>query len=238
LTNSYTIYTCGDHAVSISFGNIINRTINEKLMSLYKQLIVMEIDGVKDIISAYTTLTVVYDIEKIKQQTEESAYSFISHKIEDALKETATAQINKTLVEIPVCYDKDFAPDLERISEIKQLSIDEIINIHTSETYYVYMLGFLPGFAYMGSIDEKIATPRLEKPRINIAAGSVGIAGHQTGIYPLDSPGGWNIIGRTPLALFDATREQPCLLAPGNMVKFVPISKATFEQLKHEHPNY
>jgi len=141
-------------------------------------------------------------------------------------------QTKNKVIEIPVCYDKDFGIDLERVAQHTQISIHEIIQIHTSKTYHVYMLGFLPGFAYMGIVDERISTPRLITPRTNVAAGSVGITGSQTGIYPLDSPGGWNILGRTPIQLFNAGKEQPCLLQPGNTVKFISITKAAFDQLK------
>jgi len=232
LSFPYNIYNCGDHAVTVSFGNVIDINTNEKVMALFQQLNMLNIEGIKDIITAYTTLTLVYDLQKIKQQTQQTACSFISEKIETAIKNMSVLQTNNTAIEIPVCYDKDFGIDLERVAQHTQISIHEIIQIHTSKTYDVYMLGFLPGFAYMGIVDERISAPRLITPRTNVAAGSVGIAGDQTGIYPLDSPGGWNILGRTPIQLFTAGKEQPCLLQPGNTVKFIPITKAAFDQLK------
>lgn len=230
---NYNIYPCGDHAVTISFGNAIVPDINDKVLTLFETIKSWNFDGVKDVIPAYTTLTVVYDIQKIKEQTTQTAYSFIKERIVAALNDAGVMQTNKSLLEIPVCYNLEFGIDLERMSASQQLSIDKIIEIHTSRTYRVYMLGFLPGFAYMGVVDACIATPRLSTPRTNVAAGSVGIAGDQTGIYPFDSPGGWNIIGRTPLILFDSKKEDPCLFEPGKLVKFISITKEQFEQLKH-----
>lgn len=209
-------------------------------MALFHQLTSMEMEGVKDIIPAYTTLMVVYDIQKIKQRTNLSAYEYMYKKLQAVLKVSCINPVTNPCMEIPVCYDTFFGIDLNAIAEQKKISIEEIIQIHSSTQYHVYMLGFLPGFAYMGNVADRIVTPRLSTPRIQVAAGSVGIAGNQTGIYPLDSPGGWNIIGRTPIILFDTTKEQPCLLQPGNKIKFVSITKDEFESIKkqHEHPHH
>jgi len=232
LSFPYNIYNCGDHAVTVSFGNVIDINTNEKVMALFQTLNKLNIEGVNDIIPAYTTLTIVYNLQKIKQQTKQTACSFVAERIEMAIKNIDVLQTKNRVIEIPVCYDIDFGIDLERVAQHTQISIHEIIQIHTSKTYDVYMLGFLPGFAYMGIVDERISTPRLITPRTNVAAGSVGITGSQTGIYPLDSPGGWNILGRTPIQLFNAGKEQPCLLQPGNTVKFISITKAAFNQLE------
>lgn len=135
------------------------------------------------------------------------------------------------LIEIPVCYDTALANDLEAMSHQSGLSIDTIVQLHSVATYHIYMLGFLPGFAYMGSVDERIALPRKLAP-VPVKAGAVGIAGTQTGIYPSASPGGWNIVGYTPLQLFDASREPACLLKLGQQVRFVPISLSDFKRLQ------
>jgi inhibitor of KinA len=146
------------------------------------------------------------------------------------LKEDLTNEISKQrILEIPVCYAKPFAPDLETLALQNQLTTEEVIQLHTAKVYRVYMIGFLPGFAYMGKVDHRIAAPRKSQPRTNIPAGSVGIAGEQTGIYPLVSPGGWNIIGQTPLKLFDAARPDPVLFQPGDRVHFYSISQNEFE---------
>lgn len=240
LTDTYNIYPTGDHAITIVLSHTINIATHEKVMALFHQLTSMEMEGIKDIIPAYTTLTVVYNIAKIKEQTNLSAYEYMYKKLETVLKVSSIKPVINPCIEIPVCYDTAFGIDLTAIAEQKKISIDEIIQIHSSTQYHVYMLGFLPGFAYMGNVNDRIITPRLSTPRTRVAAGSVGIAGNQTGIYPLDSPGGWNIIGRTPIILFDANKEQPCLLQPGNTIKFVPITKDEFESIKkqHEHPHH
>ena len=127
------------------------------------------------------------------------------------------------VVELPVLYGGEYGPDIEKVAEHAGMAVDEMIGLHSGTGYLVYMLGFTPGFPYLGGLDDRLATPRVATPRLRIPAGSVGIAESQTGVYPLTSPGGWNIIGRTPLALFDPTREPPSLLAPGDVVRFVPL---------------
>jgi len=150
-------------------------------------------------------------------------------KIEKRLQQPVAAQQNNgSLVKIPVCYDTFFAPDLESLAESKGMSSGELVQLHLSKPYRVYMLGFLPGFAYLGQVDDKLATPRKPQP-VEVAAGSIGIAGYQTGIYPMVSPGGWHIIGRTPVHLFDTDKENPALLKPGDSVQFVSITLHEFE---------
>jgi len=202
-------------------------------MALFHELSNANIVGAKDIIPAYTTITVVYDIAAIRKITNTAAYKYISEQIEKAISECDWKnESSPREIIIPVCYDISLGIDLPEMSNQKNISIEEIISIHTSATYNVYMLGFLPGFAYMGMVDDKIVVPRLSQPRKNVPAGSVGIAGNQTGIYPLDSPGGWNIIGQTPLRMFDINNTDPCLVKPGDKVKFVSISLEQFHQQK------
>lgn len=138
---------------------------------------------------------------------------------------------NKNIIEIPVCYDDEYGLDLNEMAQYHQTTKEEIIRIHTGNLYHVFMMGFSPGFPYMGILPDSIATPRKNQPRLKVPAGSVGIAGNQTGIYPSESPGGWNIIGRTPLKLFDKEKSQPFLLNTGDTIKFIPISKKQFEEL-------
>ena len=139
--------------------------------------------------------------------------------------------MNTVVMEIPVCYGGEYGPDLDFVAKYNRLTPEEVVRLHTSAEYLIYMLGFTPGFSYMGGMDERIATPRLESPRVLIHAGSVGIAGKQTGLYPLDSPGGWQLIGRTPVRLYDAHRDNPILLDAGLHVKFVPIDEAEFKRI-------
>ncbi|MEW9125004.1 MAG: 5-oxoprolinase subunit PxpB, partial [Thermotaleaceae bacterium] len=135
--------------------------------------------------------------------------------------------------EIPTCYHEDFGPDIHFVAQQNQLSIDEVISIHSNNEYLIYMLGFTPGYCYLGGMSEKIAAPRLSKPRTAVAAGSVGIAGTQTGIYPIESPGGWQLIGRTPLDLYNPAREEnPILLEAGNYIRFLPITKEEYRDIQ------
>ncbi|MEG2984683.1 MAG: 5-oxoprolinase subunit PxpB, partial [Peptostreptococcaceae bacterium] len=153
-------------------------------------------------------------------------------KLEKKIK--TTDKLEKNIVEIPVLYGGEFGPDIETVARHNNLSVEEVMDIHSKGEYLVYMLGFTPGFTYLGGMDNKIETPRLEIPRVKIPAGSVGIAGKQTGVYPIDSPGGWQLIGRTPIKLYDINKERPILLSAGDYVKFVPINKAEYEKMLNE----
>ncbi|HEY1020467.1 MAG TPA: 5-oxoprolinase subunit PxpB [Sediminibacterium sp.] len=231
---AYQIYPCGDHAITITWGNSITVSANQQVMALYQYLCERKITGVLDLIPAYTSLTIVYDLAAmIKKNPGQSVYAIMESQLQEAARsvEIHTVMVSNK-VTIPVCYDLSLAPDLSELAALHQLTIEEVIQLHTSPTYRVYMIGFLPGFAYMGSVAERIRTARKSSPRTKVPAGSVGIAGEQTGIYPLDSPGGWQLIGQTPLPLFDATRTDPCLLQPGDEVKFCSISLTEYHQLK------
>lgn len=228
----YNVYPLGDSALIIDFGNVIDAEINKIVNSLFYQLTKQRISGVIEIIPAYSSLTIYYDVFSIRQKTETTAFEWISATIKKLLEsEQKVVEQNVRSVKIPVCYEKEFAPDLEFIAEQNKISIPEIIQLHTSVEYRVYMLGFLPGFAYMGMVDEKISCARKSKPN-TVEAGSVGIAGRQTGVYPLRSPGGWQILGRTPLQLFDKNKEEPTLFHVGDIVQFYSITKDEFEDIK------
>lgn len=220
-------YALGEGALTVSFGDSINKEYSKQVFQLYRQLQQYEKKFWLDLIPAYTTLTIVYNSSTIP---EKSPSTWVRKCIEELLEsEMQNVSTPTRHVTIPVCYATDFAPDALRLCKEHSISHEQLVQLHTGMIYTVYMLGFLPGFPYMGSVDPRIATPRLPKPRTVVPAGSVGIAGEQTGIYPLESPGGWNIIGKTPLKLFDVLREQPVLLTPGDQVSFVAISKEEFE---------
>lgn len=226
---AYRIFSLGDSAISIDFGNLINESINKKIISLFHYLKNQPIGGMIEAVPAYSSLSVYYDPLEIKKKYPlYSAFDSMKKKLEEIVRTGIPDNPEEPTVhiKIPVCYDGD---DLEFIASEKRISVEEIIKIHSSATYRVYMLGFLPGFAYMGEVDERIAIQRKQQPASNIAAGSVGIAGKQTGIYPLQSPGGWQIIGRTPMRLFNAEKEPPTLLEAGNTVEFYSITKDEFK---------
>jgi inhibitor of KinA len=221
----------GDAALIINFDDIIAEDINKKVLQLFQQLTIQKLNGVKDIVPAYSSLAIHYDVVAVteKKINYRTAFEILQEDIKKRLTvyvETGTP-FSQT-IKIPVCYSEKYALDINDISKEKNLAIDEIIRLHTAKKYRVYMIGFLPGFPYMGIVDEKITMPRKPQPRINVAAGSVGIAGIQTGIYPLDSPGGWQIIGRTPLQLFNKEKDDPVLLQPGNEIEFYSITEDEF----------
>ncbi|MEY4053365.1 MAG: 5-oxoprolinase subunit PxpB [Bacteroidota bacterium] len=231
----YQLYSISDQAVTLDFGGPISLETNNKVHTLVGSLQKNILPGITDIIPAYNSVTVVYDYMAVYQAqlTNENilpVYKIIEDWIEINLSEASIEnKDDKKEIIIPVCYDKSVGIDIEFIAKSHQLSIEQVIEIHTSKTYRVFMNGFLPGFAYMGIVDSAIQTPRHEIPRPLVSAGSVGIAGVQTGIYPCDSPGGWQIIGKTPLPLID--ENDHLLLTPGSFVKFKSISLLSFEKL-------
>ncbi|HUR67131.1 MAG TPA: 5-oxoprolinase subunit PxpB [Chitinophagaceae bacterium] len=235
MSHLYHIYPLGDAAITIDFGNRIDLDINREVIARFNDWRQHPLPGMIELIPAYSSLTVHFDITSIKKKAAlGSAYEWIKSKIGERLQQPVSIKSgNERSLRIPVCYDKEFAPDLLRLSAAKNIPIDEVIALHCGGNYKVYMLGFLPGFAYMGEVDERIAIGRKPQP-VPITAGSIGIAGKQTGIYPLDSPGGWQIIGRTPVRLFIKDNEVPSLLQAGDCVQFYSISKNEFEDMSNQ----
>lgn len=225
----YRIFSLGDAAITVDFGNRIEEKINEEVIARYQDWMAHPLWGMTEIVPAYSSLTVHYDLLKLKKGTNGStAFERIKQEIELRLQQPVRpVDVSSPLIRIPVCYDPAFAPDLMRLAAAKNLIPEEVIGLHTAATYKVYMLGFLPGFAYLGGTNERIALPRKPQP-LKVTAGSVGIAGKQTGIYPLDSPGGWHIIGRTALKMFDPAAKKPVLLNTGDRVQFYAINKDEF----------
>ncbi|WP_099211594.1 5-oxoprolinase subunit PxpB [Thermococcus henrietii] len=212
----------GDSALLVSFGEVIDEETNDRVHALAGAIEKANFEWLIEVVPAYSSLAVIYDPGLIDFEGVKRAIQGLEFSAE---------KFEGRLVEIPVLYGGEHGPDLEFVAEYNGLTPEEVIEIHSKPVYRVYFLGFLPGFAYLGGMDERIETPRLEKPRLKVPAGSVGIAGKQTGIYPLESPGGWRLIGRTPLRLFNPSKEPPTLLRPGDRVKFAPIGEEEFEEL-------
>ena len=230
----YHIFPLGDAAITIDFGNCIDPAINKEVIARFNQLQNNPLPGMIEAVPAYSSITVHYDVVALRRMIPagNTAFESIKQQLEERVQQSFFQnEIVERGVSIPVCYEKEFAPDIVQLAAAKNITIEELINIHTSKTYKVYMLGFLPGFTYMGEVDERIATPRKPQP-VNIAAGSVGIAGTQTGIYPLASPGGWQIIGRTAVKLFDAGKEEPTLFRAGDVVQFYSITTKDFYEIQ------
>ena len=220
------ILTAGDASLLVEFGKEINPEINRKIAATVQLMREQHIEGVVDVIPSFCALLINYDPRVI-------GYEEIKSRIKNLLKlEIKAGAERKKIFEIPVCYGGEFGPDIATIAEHAGLTEQEVIDIHSSRDYLIYMLGFLPGFCYLGGLDERIFTPRLASPRIKIDAGSVGIGGSQTGIYPLDSPGGWQLMGKTPVKTYDPDREVPILVEAGDYIRFVPIDREEFDRIK------
>lgn len=231
MESSYTIYPLGDSALIVDFGNVIEEELNRKVLSVSNAIKKAAIIGIKDIVPAYSSVTVHFDtVAVLKKHPYTSAFVTIKDKLDTLLFHSIKDAKEVTrLIRVPVCYAPKYALDLDDIALHTNLTHEEIVQLHTSKIYRVYMIGFLPGFAYMGEVDERIAVPRKQEPRLQIEEGYVGIAGKQTGIYPLTSPGGWQIIGKTPVKLFDKSKEQPVLFAAGDEVEFYSITGDEFD---------
>jgi inhibitor of KinA len=213
----FTLYPLGDRAITIQFENIISLEVHEKVLAFIHHLHQLKVKGISEWVPAFNSVTVYYDPKTI-------SYSEMTSVLKAAQeKKSDYRSSKKNLVEIPVCYGGELGPDLDQVARHTNLSTEEVIRIHSSKEYLVYLIGFAPGFPYLGGMDERIATPRHATPRREVKAGSVGIAGHQTGIYSLASPGGWQIIGHSSLSLFDVGREKPSLLQVGDLVRFSPV---------------
>ena len=228
-----TISPVGDRAISIDFGQVIDPTINRHIRQTIERIKALQLDGIIELVPTYCALLVEYDAMLY-------SYSEICNIIEPTLDEGMTNTTNElvTVVEVPTVYGGEFGPDLSFVASHNHLSEDEVISIHSGTDYLVYMLGFIPGFTYLGGMDPRIATPRLSSPRTLIPAGSVGIAGEQTGTYPSDSPGGWQIIGRTPVTMYDMSKAQAALLKAGDYVRYVPIDESEFHRIKSLGSDY
>ncbi|WP_158598279.1 5-oxoprolinase subunit PxpB [Falsibacillus albus] len=226
MASFYYIAPLGDQAMIVSFTNEISNEINRLVHWAAEQIIDAQIPAITEVVPAFCTLTIHYNPLKVDG---EYPFEIVRTKVSDALTDDPSQlQLNKELIKIPVCYDLKWGKDLEEVAKYNNLSVDEVVKRHCQKKYLVYFLGFTPGFPFMGEVDPKIAMPRKNTPRTSIPKGSVGIAGIQTGIYPVSSPGGWQIIGRTPVDLFNPNNETPALLKPGYQVQFFPISENEF----------
>lgn len=207
----------GNAAFLIELANEINDEVNDRVHALAATLRAQNHPALCDLVPAYASLLVCYDPRR-------ASFSEMRAILQNTLNvPTTNSPLTSLHVEIPTHYGGECGPDLAFVAQHNHITEDEVIRLHTRAEYRVYFVGFLPGFAYLGTLPESIAAPRMEAPRARVPAGSVGIAGRQTGIYPLESPGGWRIIGRTDLTLFDPHRNPPTLLRPGDRVRFVAL---------------
>ena len=233
--SGFTTYSLSERALVIKLGSTIDISVHNQVIQHNNQINQNPFDGFIETGPAYNSIAVYYDpviVLHSKSLVGSSAHQRVERYISSLnFGDGAKFPSSKTIV-VPVCYDQEYAPDLRFVSDFKKISIDKIISLHTAPVYTVYMIGFVPGFPYLGKLDPELIVPRKETPRIMVDPGSVGIAGEQTGIYPFASPGGWQLIGRTPISLFDPSLTQPTLLRLGDRVRFVPVEKAEFLQIQ------
>lgn len=218
----------GDSAVCVEFGNEISPEINKKIRAFKIAVEKSDIPGIVETVPTYRSLLVHYHPEVI-------GFKALTEEFDKLMGSLSSIPIPPpTVIEIPVLYGGEMGPDIENVAEHNHETVEEVIKIHTSEEYLIYMIGFIAGFPYLGGMSKEIATPRLKSPRVKIEGGSVGIAGEQTGIYPVASPGGWQLIGRTPLKLYDADREKPVLLEAGQYIKFAAVTEEEYKKIEKE----
>jgi inhibitor of KinA len=224
----------GDRALLLELGGRADPLTVSRVRALAEYLGQQELPGVLDLVPALCTLGVHYDPETWRDDTgKHSPYENLVEKIQDVLPDPdSLAVTDGHLYEVPVCYDGEYGEDLPSFARAHDLARKQVVEIHSASVYTVYMLGFAPGFVYLGQLDERLVSPRRDTPRASVPAGSVAVANQYTGIYPASLPGGWHIIGRTPLQLFDLSRDRPSLLSAGDRVRFVPVSAARFRELE------
>lgn len=219
---NFTIQEYGDSALLLTFDQEINEQSHLHIIGFVKSLKGMSIEGVYGIVSAYTSVTIQYDFLKISCNELSNIVKSLRYSVDYSGE-------NK-IIEIPVCYDSHFSIDMDYLCSYTELSRAQVIKIHTSKDYLVHMLGFTPGFFYLGGMDKRLQCPRRESPRVKVTAGSVGVGGSQTGVYTVDSPGGWQLIGKTPLQIFDKNNTDDYFkVKQGDMVRFYQISSAEYK---------
>ena len=222
---NHRIVPAGDAALIVEFEDRIDPAINARAVALAESLDLALVPGVRDVVPTHRSVAVYFDPLKTDQQA-------LGTAIEDLVQRPTEVPVpRREPINVPVCYGGDCGPDLPRVAAFAGLTEAAVVELHASTPYRVLMLGFLPGFAYMGLVDSRIAAPRLDTPRTRVPSGSVGIAGVQTGIYPRETPGGWQLIGRTPVRPFDLSRPDPFLFRSGDEVRFHPIAQREFDEL-------
>jgi inhibitor of KinA len=221
----FRILPAGDSVLVVEFEERIDPVINARAIALAEAVQAAGLPGIRDVVPTYRTVAVFFDPLRTNYD------ALVARLEKEAGRDASGAGTERTAIRIPVCYGGELGPDLPAVAAAARMSTDAVVELHAGTTYRVFMIGFVPGFAYMGVVDERIAVPRHSTPRVRVPIGSVGIAGLQTGIYPAETPGGWQLIGRTPLKPFDPSRAEPFLLRAGDAVRFQAIDRAEYDKL-------
>jgi KipI family sensor histidine kinase inhibitor len=224
-TKDFRIVPAGDSAIVVEFQELIDPAVNARAIRLADQVQAGAIAGVRDVVPTYRSVAVFFDPIRTDYRR------LVDWLEREANRPGGPPVVERTPISVPVCYGGELGPDLAAVAAFASMSPDEVVATHAGAIYRVFMLGFVPGFAYMGLLDARIAMPRRATPRVRVPRGAVGIAGVQTGIYPAETPGGWQLIGRTPVKPFDGARPAPFLFKAGDAVRFVPIGLAEYDQL-------
>jgi len=234
----YEIRPLGDRALTIEFAAAVSFATAGRVRMLAEALRAANIRGIRDTVPSFCSLAVHYDpLVLLDDAKGHAAYEVLSGRLTEIVSRVSDVVPKPArTIEIPVCYGGEYGEDIGTLSAAHGLSEPDVIELHSAATYFVGMLGFAPGFPYLAGLDEQLVTPRRATPRPRVPRGSVAIGGEHTGIYPLELPGGWHLIGRTPLTLFDPSRDPPSLLAAGDQVRFVPIAPTDFDVLLAEAP--
>ena len=222
--------SAGDRALVVEFGDHIDRVLSERVLGLNTAIGAHPPPGVIETVPTFRSLTVYYDPLLTSRKQLEKA-------IAGLLGREDSPSVGARSWRLPVCYEGEFAPDLAEVGRLTGMTQDQVVGLHSGTRVHVYMLGFLPGFPYMGDLPNKLSLPRRADPRLRVPAGSISIATSLTAIYPYESPGGWHLIGATPIRLFDPERVQPALLAPGDAVEFMPVDATSFSSIRRAVEN-
>jgi len=232
--NTPQLYAMGDRALVAEYGRALSVAINARVRAAAEHLLAHRLPGMTDVVPAFAALTVHFDpLQVAAHHRTTDPVTAMRDALQHALAKAPDLPKRKPrTIEVPVCYGGEFGEDLAAVAQRSGLSEEDVVQVHSAPEYYVFTLGFLPGFAYLGGLDRRLVTPRLESPRKRVPAGSVGIGGDQTGVYPLETPGGWNLIGRTPMALFRFDEEAHAVIEPGDRVRFLAIGARDFQALR------
>jgi inhibitor of KinA len=224
--SDYRIVPAGDSAIVVEFEERIDPGVNARTIAFAEAVVAANLAGVRDVVPTYRSTAIYYD----PLRTDGDALLACVER--EAIRPGPAPAAERAAVRIPVCYGGELGPDLPGLAAFAKADEKEVVRLHTAAMYRVFMLGFVPGFAYLGIVDDRIAMPRRSTPRVRVPPGSVGIAGIQTGVYPAETPGGWQLIGRTPLKPFDPSRDAPFLMKAGDSVQFYPIERREYDQWK------